>query len=71
MKDIGSFIFKPQKQECKVCGDEYIGLRIVCEKKECFWALKSREAYNRSQRPIDYVPVPRRALIVDKEFDES
>lgn len=62
---------KPIERECKICGDTFVGIRMVCS-EACAWEMRARVEYNRSLRPLDYVSVPRKALIVsDFHGDEG
>jgi len=66
LKDSG-----PNERECKICGDEYTGMRIICEKRSCEFELKARVAHNRAQRPVDYVSVGRKAFLVNTPPTEA
>ena len=55
----------PKERECTICGDEYVGMRIICEKLSCEVGLKARVAHNRAQRPVDYVSVGRKVFLAD------
>ena len=55
----------PIERECTICGTKYVGYRVICESKRCFWGLQARIAENRSMRPRDYVSGPRRTFLVE------
>lgn len=61
---------KPTERECKICGDTFVGIRMVCS-EACAWEMRARIEYNRSLRPLDYVSVPRKALIVSDFYGDE
>ena|ERR1700690_2352087 len=72
--------FTPKERECTICGTKYIGSKIICESKRCFWGLQARIADNRSRRPLDYDSRGRKPLLImeypnckicDKEYFNS
>jgi len=44
----------PKERECKVCGETYTGMRMICGKHECEMTLQLRAVQGRAMRPIDY-----------------
>jgi hypothetical protein len=55
---------QPTKRTCTICGDEYVGIKAICEKRQCYWALQARVQENRSLRPRDYQSKGRKTFLV-------
>ena len=68
---------QPTPRICTICGKEFVGIRVICDDKACFYAWQLRMEENRRLwgRPRDYDGRLRKYCIVtempEDELDEK